>query len=325
MKKILFATTALVATAGVAAAEVSVTGFAEMGLFDDGTNDVQFFTDIDATLTMTGETDGGLSFGAALDLDEAAGAATQNNADDGGIAIFVSGGFGTVTLGDTDGALDWAMTETWVGGSLGDEHTSHDGANGNGYHDGLGDNDGQILRYEYSFDAFSVAVSAMQMDDNGGGVVGTTNASANLDEVIGLGVKYALDLGGTTVDLGLGYQTGGVAGTGTNFDAIGLSAAATLANGVGVVFNYSNVEDDASTVDVDHLGLGVSYTMDALTVGVNWGEYDDKVSNTSVSGVGLVANYDLGGGAVAQFGYASNDTAATGNEDKWSLGLALSF
>ena len=80
MKKVLFATTALVATAGVASAEVALTGFAEMGItggdnaFGDtyssgATNppvddvNTNLHTDIGVTFTLSGETDGGLAFG----------------------------------------------------------------------------------------------------------------------------------------------------------------------------------------------------------------------------------------------------------------------
>ena len=73
MKKILFATTALVATAGVASAEIALTGMAEMGIYDNGNDDTQFFTDIDVTFTMSGEADNGLTFGANVDLDESDG------------------------------------------------------------------------------------------------------------------------------------------------------------------------------------------------------------------------------------------------------------
>ena len=90
---------------------------------------------------MSGETDNGLTFGATVDLDEngrAFAAATQ-----GGETIFISGNFGTLTMGDTDGAFDWAMSEVPVGsGSLNDASTAHAGFNGNGGFDGT--YDGQI-------------------------------------------------------------------------------------------------------------------------------------------------------------------------------------
>jgi hypothetical protein len=48
--------------------------------------------------------------------------------------------------------------------SINDDHTSHAGFNGNGLLDGH--YDGQILRYDYSFGDFAVAISVEQ-DDNG--------------------------------------------------------------------------------------------------------------------------------------------------------------
>src|SRR6056297_1358365 len=80
MKKILFATTALVASAGIASAEVALSGYAELGVFENqnGTGDgfsgdatkAQVFSDIDVTFSMSGEADNGLTFGASIDLDE---------------------------------------------------------------------------------------------------------------------------------------------------------------------------------------------------------------------------------------------------------------
>ncbi|NVK61771.1 MAG: porin, partial [Rhodobacteraceae bacterium] len=134
MKKILFATTALVATAGIASAEVTLSGQAEMGIFNSGydlanreeNDDTQFFTDLDVTFTMTGEADNGLTFGATIDLDEAA---DYNNpgrferpGDQGGENMFVSYGGATLTMGDTDGALDARVPEmALAGGSLADD------------------------------------------------------------------------------------------------------------------------------------------------------------------------------------------------------------
>jgi outer membrane protein OmpU len=82
-----------------------------------------------------------------------------------------------------------------------------------------------------------------------------------------------------------------------------------------------------SGVDPTHFGLALGYTMDALTVAVNYGEYDEWVLRGAPDseGFGLVVNYDLGGGAEAQFGYGSNDTGSAADEDTFSLGLALSF
>ena len=336
MKKVLFATTALVAFAGAAAADVAVSGSAELGINDNGNGDTQYFQDIEVTFGMSGETDSGLSFGASVQLDEPGAAAPG---DDGGATVFISGSFGTLTMGDTDGALDWAMTETAVGGAIDDAHTIHAGYNGNGLLEG---GDGQVLRYDYSMGDFGFAVS-MTQGDNGAGVA---------DDVTSVGVRYAMTMGGADVALGLGYQDAGtvtrvttaavapvldpidgstvtngtLAQTATgDSNALGLSVAVT-AGAITGILNYTDME--VTGTDVTHTGLGIGYTAGALTVGVNWGEYDVTGAD-NVDGFGIAVNYDLGGGAVVQFGYADSADApvagATADDDLFSLGLAMSF
>lgn len=330
MKKVLFASTALVAFSGAAVADVALSGRAEMGIFDQGIDgrSAEFFTDIDVTFTMTGETDNGLTFGASVDMDEGGpgiginpgpdddintfgdnsvelNGATQDNTNDGGATIFISGGFGTVTMGDTDGALDWALTEAGnVGnpGSIADDETSHAGYVGS-YLDGA--YDGQILRWDYSVGDFGVAVS---IDDD--------NGAAGVDVGYAIGLKYNLDLGGTTVALGLGYQDANDA------DILGVSATATLANGLSLGIVYADWDDGNGLADGgadNNLGIGVGYTTGALSLHANYGKVESD-DGTDSSGYGLAAAYDLGGGAVVHFGYGDDDTNST-----WSLGLGLSF
>ena len=69
MKKVLFATSCLVAFAGAAAAEVAVSGDGRMGMVYDG-DDMQFSSRARAKFTMTGESDSGLAFGAAFRVDQ---------------------------------------------------------------------------------------------------------------------------------------------------------------------------------------------------------------------------------------------------------------
>ncbi|WP_281857907.1 porin [Litoreibacter halocynthiae] len=325
MKKILIASTALVSTAGLAAADVALSGRAEMGIYQynaafGGPNNggPQFFTDIDVTFTMSGETDNGLTFGASVDLDEggAISNATQNNSDDGGATIFISGGFGTVTMGDTDGALDWALTEAGnVGnpGSLADDETTHAGYLG-AYLDG--GNDGQILRWDYTSGAFGVAISLE--DDNGSKAVNTGVGYA-------IGFKYALDLSGTTVNFGIGHQRAadGAPGVTPDAKATGVSVSATFANGLSAGVTYT----DMSNIAVDkHYSIGLGYTTGAFSVHANYGKFDGVAAGAEAKGFGLAAAYDLGGGAVVHFGYGSGKTSTAAPTAKSaSLGLGLSF
>jgi outer membrane protein OmpU len=390
MKKLLLATTALVATAGVAAAEVTITGFAELGVFDPGDDDsLQFHTDIDATFTMTAETDSGLTFGADIDLDETdadetipgaainrggddvtgnvenidtngdgiisggelndfldenqlsggdvelGGSPAFDNASQGGESIFISGAFGTLTMGDTDGAFDWALQEAIIGSSLNDDH-EHEGYNGNAGLDGT--YDGQIARYEYAFGAFAGAVSAELDDDEN--EFGETD-----DPVIGIGVRYSTELAGYGVGLGLGYQ---------RIDSIsldlgdddedededdtdaaeiwGVSADVALTTGLRAIVNYSDA-DNLGDESYQHVGVALGYTVnELLTVAANYGRFDlDDDADTDEEGIdadregyGVIANYDLGGGAEAQFGWSHNEV---GEDDfnRYSAGIAISF
>ena len=343
MKKILFASTALVAFTGAAAADVALSGRAEMGVYNPaGAASWQFFTDIDVTFTMTGETDNGLTFGASDDLDEGGNAqsgpapanaagvavvagnqATQNNSDDGGATIFISGSFGTVTMGDTDGALDWALTEAGnVGnpGSIADDETSHAGYFGS-YHDG--GNDGQILRWDYTSGDFGVAISLE--DDNG-----SRAANTNLGYAVGL--KYNIDLGGTVVALGVGYQErADAAGITAKPKAAGVSASATLANGFSAGITYTKLGSTAvgpagAATPVDnHVGLGLGYTSGAISVHANYGKFSGTTGTPDRSGVGLSAAYDLGGGAVVHAGYGQGKVGNGPTSKTASLGLGLSF
>lgn len=324
MKKILLATTMLAGTAGFAAAEVALSGYAEIGIAQGNaaTDGAEFWTDVDVTFTMSGETDSGLSFGVSVDLDEAGN--LGDTSDNNGTAIFVSGAFGKFTMGDTDGALDWAIADAGTLTSLADDHTTHVyyfGASGLD-----GSHDDQVARYEYSFGDFGVALSYEQANNNTDGTL--------QDDNVGIGATYALDLSGTAVKLGLGYQAGSRSNglVYTNGDALGVSVSAELAGGFSASLGYIkydfdalNVAGAASTlVDYAHTGLGLTYKTGALSVSANLGNYNPDVGASDTT-YGLAVNYDLGGGAVVMAGYGSDTSAAVGDQDQYSIGLGLSF
>jgi len=273
---------------------------------------------------MSGSTDNGLEFGAKVQLDDTNGSHSVNGTptfDDE--AVWVSGSFGKVTLGETDGAFDWALAEIYSGSAIFDDHSTHAGAYWFTGLDGVYDN--QVMRYEYSFGDFAVALSA-EMDDTS---TGDTNWA--------IGGKWSGSMGGMDVSAGLGYQDNGAN------SVVGVSASAAMSNGFSVALGYADLDGIAShwtqsgttgttSAFADSwYGVGVAYTTGALTVGANYGSYDTDIGD--VSGWGLVVNYDLGGGAVAMAGYGSSDVPAgadfgsfNGNgEDTFSVGLGLSF
>lgn len=308
MKTLLLASTALVATAGIAAAEVSISGYAEIGVIggDRLGDTAQFHTDIDVTFAMTGESDGGLAFGAKVDLDENG---AFGNTTQGGETYFLSYGAIRLDMGDTDGAYDAALQEiALAGASINDDETEHSGYNGNSGLDGTFD--GQIARVSYSAAGFTAGLSA-EVDDSG-----------NAEPVWGLGVRYSTDLGGAAIGVGLGYQTQEDVAT-----LIGLSLDAKMANGFSAAINYAQADIEGVSDDGTYVGIGIGYTMNALSIGVNYGEYTDWAAKADPdsSGFGLAATYDLGGGLAAHVGYGSSDDVTVNDEDSYSFGLSMSF
>ena len=323
MKKVLFASTALVAFAGAAAADVAVTGSAELGLVDDGsaTENTGFFSSVDVRFSMTGETDGGLAFGATIDLDdalEAGGGADTTTAGtvadaDGGqgigdntdndsidYTIFVSGAFGTLTFGDTDGAMDWALTEGGnVGnpGSISDAETGHAGYAGS-YLDGAG-GDSMIARYNQSFGDYAFAVSVEQGAD-AAGVADGENGYA-------VGFKGAV----AGVSFGIAHQEA-VSDASLTGVSLGYSVGAVKA---GLMFADG---ENAAGADDELMQLGLGYSADAVSLHANYGERE--TAGTKNDGFGFAAKYDLGGGASVHFGYGDDDATTA-----YSLGLAMSF
>ena len=231
--------------------------------------------------------------------------------DGGPEAVFISGDFGTLTMGDTDGALDKAVAETDLIGDIADASTTYS-VKGAAFMDGL--LDGQVARYDYSIAGFGLSLSA-ETDDTG----------VN-DTVWGFGATYSV----AGFDFGAGFQ-GGESNTGVNQEGWMVSAATTF-GAVDVVANYgegaTNIDGAVDPIAVRY-NIAAVYTMDALSLGANYGEiHTDGVSTDK--GFGLAANYDLGGGLVLQAGYGEQtvDNVGVSGDDPinmYSLGLSMSF
>ena len=144
MKKVLLATSALMLVAGAAAAEVAVSGSARMGVVYNGT-DAEFSSRVRINFDASGETDGGLAFGASVRNDQSGVGNTAN----GDSTVFVSGAFGKLTMGDVGGAAD-----ALVGNVSGVGYTGLGDTNELGY---LG-TDKTAAYYEYTTGAVTFGV-----------------------------------------------------------------------------------------------------------------------------------------------------------------------
>lgn len=320
MKKVLFATTALVLSAGVAAAEVSVGGDGRMGVMYNG-SDWNFNSRIRAKFTMSGQTDGGLEFGGSVRADQATNATSGTSA-----SVYISGAFGKVSMGDVVGAsealfgdlaevgytdLDGAGLGNISGLSVGASRNNM-GANEIPYL--TGDNGGSVvgsaantgpnLLYTGTFGAFSVAASASD-----GKAVSTSDNQ-----------EYALAAAYTMGDytIGAGYEIVDVT-TGQNWKQGEIVGTATFGN--TAVKAYYADGSGGNNLDKAY-GIGVSSVFGATTVNgyVNYAEATDGTNGTAY---GIGAAYDLGGGASVVGGVADSDIAGT--DTQADLGIKFSF
>jgi outer membrane protein OmpU len=357
MKKVLFATTALVFSAGIAAAEVSVGGDGRMGVVYNG-SDWNFSSRIRVSFTASGTTDGGLEFGGSVRADQAT-AATNGTA----ASVYISGAFGKLSMGDVVGASEALFGDFYevgytdlssMGGYSNDilyltgDNGGNVGANvapsavtttGTGTTavttavSGL--NTGPNLLYTGTFGAFSVAASMSDGKLNGATIGGlgvpvavgnstvatlTTETSVTQEYAIAGAYtfgNYTVGLGYEYLDLKV-YDAGGNAYT-AKADMITLAGVAQFGN----TSVKAGIAHRGKDVDQDWYGIGASSVFGATTVGGYVQYLDDKDNNTDVTWYGLGAEYDLGGGASIKGGVADNDIS--GSDMVADLGVKFSF
>jgi len=336
MKKILFATTALagLAIGGAASADIALFGSARLGLGyniqnngtldledgdvnDDGvvtslkgSEDFRAISRIRWGATMTGESDSGITFGASIRADNAGGGGTGPTSASGQIEgnVFVSGAWGTLTYGDTNGADEQHVGDasgSYSVTGLGDLNETPFISNGGGFGDdriSFANNPEArpTVRYDYNFGGFGVSAST----------------NRNLND-IGVGASYTLDFGQGSVTGGVGYYDFNefdtfVSGTpvtvrGGEQWSVGLSGAFGGFS-AGVVYTAASSESaaDEASGDLDVLNVGGAFTLDAWTFGAFYATV--LTGNGSLDAYdgrdayGASVQYDLGGGATVNFG-----------------------
>lgn len=256
MKKFLIATTALVASAGFAAADVSFSGAAGAGVASEAGGDADVYSFVDLDVTMSGESDNGIEFGATIDTTTGfkydIGDFEFDGAQNGTFglgSIFIKTGGATLTF-DREGIDDL------YDGDLDSHDVQFDYAAGD-FSASLTYDLNSTADAEYSY-KFAYAAGAISASLTG------NDLSDNM----------VLDLGYTVNDMisvGLEHDLGG----GTDVTTLSLDYAS---NGIS-----AGVEFD--TADAWSLSLG--YSMDAIAINAE----TDNDSEWEVTG-----SYDFGGG-----------------------------
>ena len=292
MRKVLLATTALVAMGGVSAAsaDISISMSSEFKYtnYSDNagtsTDKSTYASTTDAVITATSALDNGMSVKATIDVDEGA-----NNA--GGMSI--SGDFGTLgfkDLGSEHGTMSGAVTAdegtglaaTWNGGTAAASEITMPASDG----------------------VPKSTVSWTSPDISGFGIsLGLTEGGTG-DDGNQMGVNYTLDAGGMTIKLNYASHELGTAKSSQ-------TAASVTAGDFVVTMASNETKTTAGASDRSGDVIGVTYKMsDTLSVqGYSGTTDDDTDADYKITDTGIGATYTITPGLTASITH--NDYSAT--------------
>lgn len=280
MKKVLLSTTALVFAAGVASAEMSMSGSAEIvyGNFgtgtDAGADSAAYSAGTDVDITMSGG-NGDISYSATIELDEGGVAQGPVSVSMGGLSItYDANGLSDLTVEGADGEDDDVadLKIAYSMGALSASVATNE------------DNGDSVTTVGYAADGMSASVS---LTDEGG--ANTTEFSVSYATgayTIGVDADDADDW-----DISVGYDLGG--GTSVTLasgaDDVSKITAATTVGAIALSIGQEFGEDDETELSATYSQGGISFgiTSDSGQAGKFGDEAEQVIS----------LGYDLGGGA----------------------------
>ena len=301
MKKILFATSALVATAGMAAADVTFGGYGRFGLFyNEGfeNNDTRLEQRFRLTITGTTETDAGVKFEGRIRFQTDDGLDGSSNVAQRSAAGFAvtSGGF-RLDVGHVSDVLDSGDVVDYYGYGVGltsfAEQSSAFLLPASGF--GTSADDARIdptIKIRYIYGDFTAAAS--YTDDS------TTFASGDSEEwQVGVGYNFG------------NYSVGGVYGN-TDVGDDNDFWAVTFAGELGA-FGFSLLVADSDFQDDISYGASVKYDVGAATE-LRAVYSDNGMDDFTLAGVdidqkatyAIGARHSLGGGVTLAGGVGKN-------------------
>jgi len=324
MKKVLFATTALIATAGMAAAEVRITGYGRFGVdYNDG-NDRAVNATPTTTITsrlrlqfdVATETDGGVALGARFRAQASSANNAPGTAIFNGARFFASYGGFTLMVGNIIGAIEntpGLYLETKSAGT---------GVDGSGY-DSLVTN---VNNEYFNWDAYSSAgagANGVEVLYSSGGFNGHISYSTDNGAV-------AVDRAAVNVSYTFGNWTAALGAQDTDI-AWGDKVLVTLQGDLG---QYGVRLAYADNEGISKWGLYGNMDIGAASNILVWVTDEDAVSAADVlagradnrdtaaldrnegTAFGIHYSYDLGGGASFEAGWressANNTTVQAG-------------
>ena len=208
MKKILLTTTALTMLAGAAAADISLSGSGRIGIVSTGgaTNVTHRFR---INANASGETDGGLTFGAYVRMNMNGGAVGAIGAP----RLYIGNGMATLTVGNAGGAISQAGN-IW-GCGIGFTGSCADMAAGGNAFTWVTHSSGaagaSVVRLDFALGSANISISGGSAS---GGAANDTEIAANFN------------MG--TASVGVGYDSGTGANGGTLLNVSFGAGSATI-------------------------------------------------------------------------------------------------
>ncbi len=304
MKKVLLATTALIAASAFAAPaqaelEVSVGGFTafQAAMFDNdlaNSSDRDFQSEAQITVRADATADNGLQYGAHITLNTSTN--DQFNADE--TAIYLAGSWGRVELGDEDGASELVVFAPTVG--IGQINGSYDdyvaapahSLNDRGDHNFTAidsDDATKVTYYTPKFSGFQAGVSYVPELDLGGETV--TLVDGLVKDVFEVGLGYDGEFSNVQVKVGGTYVFGDAGDVLAGIEDINAwTLGAQLGyNGFRFGGSYTSNGDSlqstgASDDDVTSWTVGATYENGPWGVGISYLNTDFDVNAVDVSG-----------------------------------------
>ena len=325
MKKLLFASTALIATSGVALADVKFDGFGRFGIgyLEDRSEEEDADANVSDTILVsrfrlningTAESDGGVEFSARLRLEanENAGTGEADVADLNGAGFAVDYGGLHVAAGNVGGALD--NLASYFGNEPGLESFAGQ-ASGVGY-DFLGyatnEPGANAVFFKYGVGDFAVAASYDQRSDADDGDRWDISATYTLGNITAAVAHGQTDAGAdddpSVTVLTLGGEFGDLSGT--------------LLIADDNTKNPDNDDGSASATDGTAYGLSAAYTVGATQFLFVYG---DGGADEDTQWVGVGAIHDLGGGATLRGGIGRKDQDSGEDQMQADFGAHFAF
>ncbi len=333
MKKILFATTALIATASMAAAEVKISGYGRFGLdYNDGndrivanqgpggsgllTSSTNITSRLRLQFDMSTETDGGVTLGARARVnydsrDNVPGTGTFN-----GARFYATAGGFTLGVGNIIGAIEG------VPGLYLETRTAGIGIDGAGFHSLVTNVAGNVAGQFFNWDAYSsggAGANGLEVLYKSGNFSGhlsysTDNGATAVDRIA---VNVAYTFGDWTAALAV--QDSDIAGQDKTFVSVagklgqfGVRLAFADNDGISKYGLYGNM--DIGTASNIVLFVTSEDAADAGAI-AQGRDNRDTVANRDSGGegtsYGIHYSYDLGGGASFEAGAVQTSTENT--------------